>query len=310
MRTYHIVATSEIIYHNDNFDRLVSDAKRYTHLCDAEETALLEEYFRTDNAERKIAIRNTIVESHSKFMLMLAHFWGGTDGSKVCDMFSLIGLAFCHCIDMFDLSKGVKFITFAKDWARSFVAQYRRDKEALVRNGKDSEVKRATAFANRIYVSEGRTATTDEILDYLNAKIAEENKERKSKGMKPRKMNDLHDLVALTSTSLETPMGEDGNFESVGEFATTTASEIACQLKEESEYRLALINKCLLCLTDKEKQVISLAYGIALDGRKVRAISDQKIADALRLGKERVRQIRKGAESKMREFALRHKMLA
>ena len=105
-------------------------------------------------------------------------------------------------------------------------------------------------------------------------------------------------------------MGEEGTLESVGEFATATASEIICKAKEDTDYTTALVRRCMLCLTDKERQVISLAYGVSLDGRNVKAISDIRIAEYLHYTKERIRQIRKGAETKMREYAVRHKMLA
>ena len=311
MRTYNSYNTADsILYHTDNYNRLVADIKRTEMLSKDEEETLMVEYFTTANEERKVEIRNTIVTANSRFFVKLAHYYGGSNGEKVCDYFSIIMEGVLHCFAMFDLSKGFRFITFAKEWARNAVSQYKRDKQALVYNGKENECKKAVAYSNRIFVAEGRTPSADEVLAYLNDLISKENKVRKAEGKKERKLNSLADLVSFKQSSLETPMGEDGTLESVGEFATATASEIICKAKEDTDYTTAIVRRCMLCLTDKERQVISLAYGISLDGRNIRAISDLRIAEALHYTKERVRQIRKGAESKMRDFAVRHKMLA
>lgn len=311
MRNTTTFNTSDyVIVHTENLDRLMADVRRTSILSEEEEKRLMRAYFAIDDEAEKVKIRNIVITANTRFLVKLAHYWGGCKGEKVCEYFSIVSEGVLRCFDLFDLSREVRFLTFAKEWARNYVSQYRRDKESLVYNGKDTDIKKATAYANRIYVREGRKVSEQEVVDYLNEGIKESNKKRKAEGKSERKLLSFADLVSVKPTSLETPMGEDGNFESVGEFATSTASEIICKAKEDKEYTIALVRRCMLCLTDKERQVISLAYGVSIDGRNIRNLSDKHIAEVMHHTKERIRQIRTGAEKKMREFAQRHKMVA
>ena len=303
-------ASTESIFSTDNHQRLLNDVRKYNVLSEDEEKALFRAYYATDSESERTAIRNEVISHHSRFIALLAHKLGGRDGEKVCEAFSIIGEAFCRCFPLYDMSKGIRFITFAKDWARTAHFQYRRDKGSLVRNGKADLVRMASEYANKTYVREGRTASDAEVLEYVNGIVEEQNKKAKKENKATRKLASLADLSALSATSLETPMGEDGNFESVGEFATATASQNLALVKENKEHQAFVVARCLACLTDQERKVISLAYGITLEGTKVRAMSDEKIAHALHYTKERIRQVRKGAETKMRDFATRHRLSA
>ena len=98
--------------------------------------------------------------------------------------------------------------------------------------------------------------------------------------------------------SLETPVGEDGE-DSLGDFvedrSETTPEDAMDVLVRKEE-----VQELLETLNDREKEVISLRFGLGKD----RTYTLEEIGESLGITRERVRQIESKAMEKLRKKAL------
>jgi RNA polymerase sigma factor (sigma-70 family) len=105
-----------------------------------------------------------------------------------------------------------------------------------------------------------------------------------------------YETLPLDTVSLDAPVGEDAT-ESVEDFIKVdeTSDEVTEGLEDEDQARL--ISQALTYLDEREREIISLLYGLD-DGE---AKSLEEVGKRYNLSRERIRQIRDAALKKMRK---------
>jgi len=189
-------------------------------------------------------------------------------------------------IDHFDNSKGVLFSTYAKFWI--------------------------TQHINRAFEQTGRTirlpSHIHEAIRYI-AKAENDLYQAKS-GQKPT-IEELSDYTGIPIEKIKTyveykrtPVSIDSKIKTQKSKSQTeikhTIEDDSCDSAEKNlayQHKKEFLEKMMTTLTEKEENIIRLRYGLDMEGR-TKSLED--IAKLFNVSKERIRQIQKRDEEKLK----------
>ena len=202
------------------------------------------------------------------------------------DPFQEGNIGLMHAAEKYDYTKDNRFSTYASWWIKEAITRAidQQSREIRVPVHVAENIKRVQKAAKELQQEFGREAEPGEIAKKLGDRTEEEVKNILSYIRNP--------------VSLETPVGEDGE-DSLGDFvedrSETTPEDAMDVLVRKEE-----VQELLETLNDREKEVISLRFGLGKD----RTYTLEEIGESLGITRERVRQIESKAMEKLRKKAL------
>ena len=269
-----------------NYQRLLSDIKRIELMTREEELDLFDRYWQAEDEEEKIAIRNKIVENHLRFILSFANAFNCGKASISCDLFGVLAMGMMKCIDRYT-DTTFTFLTYAIHYMRKELAEYHRKWGTIVRQTNNAKFgAKVKNFENMFFLLQGRKPTEDETIAYLD-----------TIGIKVKRT----DLSPVVSVRTDAQINEEQTFEESDEFVTITANANTIETAMEMDANKVRVAKMMQFLTDTEKQVICLAYGINTDYAR----TDEQIAEMLGYTRQGINNLRKTAEKKLASIGRR-----
>lgn len=237
-------------------------------------------YFERMKTEAKVSERH-LTEANLRLVVSIAKKYIG-HGMSLLELIQEGNIGLIRAVDKFQYRKGYKFSTYATWWIRQGISRSIADQSRTIRIPVHMvETINKLLRATRQLIQElGREPTYDEIGGRLN--------------MPPEKVEGVMALFFREPISLDTPIGEDadsrlGDFvEDQGSLAPTEAT--SRQLLKEQ------IDKVLNELTDREKKVLQLRFGLK-DGQ-TRTL--EEVGREFNVTRERIRQIEGKALRKLR----------
>ena len=261
-----------------SLDQYLRDISIYPLITREEEVRLAQRIRQNDQEAL-----DTLVRANLRFVVSVAKKYQN-QGVNLSDLINEGNLGLIRAAHKFDETKGIKFISYAVWWIRQAILQALAEQSRIVRvplnrAGTLHKIgKRATALLQEL----GREATHAEIAEGM-----EITEEEVAKTM----------AISQTHISLDAPMapGEDNRL-----MDYIPDSESAAPDAETFDKALTdSVHEALAGLKERESKILRLYFG--LDGSEPMTL--EQIGAVLNITRERVRQIKEKALSRLRHVS-------
>jgi RNA polymerase primary sigma factor len=261
------VATTEATTEptTDALQLFLREAGRHTLLTAAREVELAKRIERGD-----LTAKNEMIQSNLRLVVSIAKNYRN-QGLPFLDLIQEGTLGLIRAVEKFDWRRGFKFSTYATWWIRQAVARALADKARTIRMPVHivERLQKMNRAERLLWTQLGREPTLDEIADEASLTVQQVVEVR---------------AAARASTSLDAPIG-DSDDAVLGDFVASDGPlpEEAVELSLRSQ----ALRDALAALPDRERDVVTLRYGIG--GTEPKTL--EEIGRRLGLTRERVRQI-------------------
>ncbi len=216
-----------------------------------------------------------LIRANLRFVVSVAKQYQN-QGLSLPDLINEGNLGLIKAAQRFDETRGFKFISYAVWWIRQSILQALAEQSRLVRLplnqvGSLNKIKKATSKLEQDYE---RAPSVDEIAEQL-----EIPKHKIDKAMK----------ITTRYISTDAPLSQEDDLKFLDVYISDDSPRTDSQLMRESLARE--IQRSLSTLTEKERDVINLYYGIGMN----HGLTLEEIGAKFNLTRERVRQIKEKA---------------
>lgn len=282
----------------ETVSKYLSDIRHFQILSKEEETELFKVLRNGEVRDEKGKIisrtpvaekaRNAIANSNQRLVLSVARHYSPSE--KILDCVSEGTCGLMEAIDRYDITKDVKFITYAIHYIRRNITQYLRDEDPSIRQTNTSKTYHCIARAYNSFVQkEEREPSPEELVEILNTEYKCDIK-------------DVNDVIDMRIISIDESVDDDE--ESVGEtqlFNSYCSNDNDYEEQAQGDYAKEFSKTLFSILSPREIQIISMSFGVNGYHKEYEA---KEIAKELSLTPERVRQIKKMVIDRLREEAL------
>jgi len=249
----------------DALQLFLREAGRHALLTAAQEVALAKKIERGDMAAKQL-----MIQSNLRLVVSIAKNYRN-QGLPFLDLIQEGTLGLIRAVEKFDWRRGFKFSTYATWWIRQAVARALADKARTIRMPVHivERLQKMNRAERTLWTQLGREPTIEEIAEEASLPLQQAHEVR---------------AAARASTSLDQPVGEteDAVF---GDFVAGDGPLPEEQV--EISLRSQALKEALQALSDRERQVVVLRYGLTDAEPKTL----EEIGRRLGLTRERVRQI-------------------
>lgn len=238
--------------------------------------------------EGDMEARNTLWACNQRFVYAIAKRYNA--GEKTLDLVQEGNIGLFKCIDFFKPSMGNVFLSYAVWYIKREINTFLINNGAIVKKSNKAKTNYAiTKAKDKFFCENGRFPSNDEIIDIFK-------NEFKIDIINPE---DLYDIDSISITSGMDSNDDNFSFEETSEYTSRTASYNNFETEIEREADNDFVTRILSSLKERDREIIKMAYGIGY----IKAYSNQEIAEELGFTSERIRQIKKDAEKKMKMVA-------
>jgi len=255
---------------NASLDKYLTDIGK-EDLITAEEEVMLAQRIKEGD---EIAL-NMLVKANLRFVVSVSKQYQN-QGLSLPDLINEGNVGLIKAARRFDETRGFKFISYAVWWIRQSVLQALAEQSRIVRLplnqvGSINKIKKTISFLEQEL---NRPPSEEEIAKYLETSELKINAAMR---------------ISNRSVSIDAPISSDDDVTMVDFIVSKDALSSDDHLIKESLTQE--IQRSLSTLTEKEREVVNLYYGIGMN----HGLTLDEIGDKFDLTRERVRQIKEKA---------------
>ncbi|MBQ7602537.1 MAG: RNA polymerase sigma factor RpoD [Clostridia bacterium] len=261
---------------NDPIKMYFKDIGRYNLLTHEEEIELGKRMMEGDQQAKK-----RLIEANLPLVVSIAKKYLGKTSMNFSDLIQEGNMGLIKAVERFDYRRGFHFSTYGTCWIKQAISRAIADQARTIRIPVHmvETINKFSRTTRQLWQEFGREPTDAEIAARM--------------GITEDKINEIRQ-ISQEPTSLETPIGEDGDsqfydFVEDENAESPTDAVVQSMLKEQL---LAVIDT----LTPREQKVIRLRYGI--DDAHPRTL--EEVGKEFNVTRERIRQIESKALKKLR----------
>ena len=255
---------------NASLDKYLTDIGREDLITADEEVRLAQRIKEGD--ERAL---NKLVKANLRFVVSVSKQYQN-QGLSLPDLINEGNVGLIKAARRFDETRGFKFISYAVWWIRQSILQALAEQSRIVRLplnqvGSINKIKKTISRLEQEY---NRPPSEGEIAKYLETSEGKVNAAIR---------------ISNRSVSIDAPISNDDDTSMVDFITSKDAVSTDVELIRESLTQE--IQRSLSTLTEKERDVLNLYYGIGMN----HGLTLDEIGDKFELTRERVRQIKEKA---------------
>ena len=227
---------------------------------------------------------NKLINCNLRLVVNIAKKYIGR-GLSFEDLIEEGNLGLIKAVEKFNYNLGFKFSTYATWWIRQTITRAISDTSRTVRLPVHigAQVTRMNVVEKNLTIELGRDPSDDELANALKITI-----------------DRLHELKKYSqhTSSLDSPVPGDSSHDTESSLGDFLEDEFAKSPEEEAmlEMRKLDIDKVLSTLSDREKKVIQMRYGLD----KYKPMTLEEVGKEFDVTRERIRQIEAKAIRKLR----------
>lgn len=260
------------------------DIRKYPLLTQDDEQKLFN-IIKFGSKEQKRKATITLVNSNQRLVVSAAKKYGTKD--NILDLINEGNFGLLEAIEKFDLSKNVRFATFAVWYIRRAINLYCINYGNMVTKTNFAKTYHIRSQATSKFIQqEGRQPTLEELKDFIN-----ENYDIDIK--------DTLDIIDTRFISIDDESNDSDESQNYGDlmlFKNANSDINGYESVANSEFNNVLVKTLLSKLNEREQEIIKLSFGIGCE----REYELQEIAHKIGMTSERVRQIKLQALNKLK----------
>ncbi|MBC8450701.1 sigma-70 family RNA polymerase sigma factor [bacterium] len=235
--------------------------------------------------------RDALVQANLRFVVSVAKGYARKTDAPIMDVINQGNLGLIEAANRFDAERGRKFITYAVWWIRHAILKGMAEQSGAMRLplNKTGAIRRMWRTLERLRQETGREPTDREIGDEM--------------GLAPHVIADLKKL-SVSSLSLDAPLALDENL-NLGDMVADPADDPAEYLLHYESLGQE-VDFALDVLTERESLIVKHYFGLEEEDKKTL----EQIGAMIGLTRERVRQIKEEALTKLRSAPRAEELLA
>ena len=247
----------------------IKDISRYPLLTRKEEVELLK---RVKDGDQQAM--NKLVVSNLKFVINVA-FMYKNQGFSLPELINEGNLGLIEAAKRFDISRELKFISYAVWWIRQSITRAIAERARLVRISAEKELILRRFSKHNVPMRQSVGGGLQPDTEALGKKL----------GYSGKQVEKILEM-GLRHSSLDDPLGNEEGSSVLDIIEDTNAESPDAGIQEDSRRRY--VANLLHRLPEQEKTVLSMYFGIGYHG----PLNLEEIGEIIGLSKERVRQIK------------------